>query len=95
MPSLWKELTPWLVIHSDNVVPSVFTFLCNLKSNNKELESCAVLYESDHAKTCLTPYANNKGADQFAHPRSLISTFVVRCLDSMICIRAISKVSRF
>ena len=30
-----------------------------------------------------------------AHPRSLISTFVVRCLDSVICILAISKVSRF
>ena len=29
-----------------------------------------------HVKTCLMPYANNKGAD----PRSLISTFVVRCL---------------
>ena len=41
------------------------------------------------------PYANNKGADQPAHPRSLISTFVVRCLDSMICILGISKVSRF
>ena len=44
---------------------------------------------------CLMPYANNKGADQAAHPRSLISTFVVRCLDSMICILALSKVSRF
>ena len=40
------------------------------------------------------PYANNKDADQPVHPRSLISTFVVRCLDS-ICILAISKVSRF
>ena len=40
-------------------------------------------------------YANNKGADQAAHPRRLISTFVVRCLDSMIGILAISKVSRF
>ena len=29
-----------------------------------------------HAKMCLMPYANNKGADQAAHPRSLISTFV-------------------
>ena len=28
------------------------------------------------------PYANNKGADQPAHPRSLISAFVVRCLDN-------------
>ena len=44
---------------------------------------------------CLMPYANNKGADQPAHPRSLISTFVVRCLDSMICIHAISNDSRF
>ena len=41
------------------------------------------------------PYAINKGADQPAHPRSLISTFVVRCLDSMKFILAISKVSRF
>ena len=48
-----------------------------------------------HAKTCLMPYANNKGADQPAHPRSLISTFVLCCLDSMICVLAISKVSRF
>ena len=50
---------------------------------------------------CLMPYANNKGADQPArrdqpaHPRSLISTFVVRCLDSAICVLAISKVSLF
>ena len=36
-------------------------------------------------------YANNKGADQPAHPRSLISTFVVRCLDSIIPILAKSK----
>ena len=34
-------------------------------------------------------YANIKGADQPAHPRSLISTFVVCCLDSMIYILAI------
>ena len=44
-----------------------------------------------HAKTCLMPYANNKGADQPPHPCRLISTFVVHCLGSMICILAISK----
>ena len=33
-----------------------------------------------HAKTCFMPYANNKGADQPAHPRSLISTFVFAAL---------------
>ena len=48
-----------------------------------------------HVKMCLIPYANNKGADQPAHPCSMISTFVVHCLDSMICILALSKVSRF
>ena len=29
-------------------------------------------------KTCLGGFANNTGADQFAHPRSLISAFVIR-----------------
>ena len=34
------------------------------------------------------PYANNKGADQPVHLCSLISTFVVRCLDSIMPILA-------
>ena len=29
--------------------------------------------------------ANNTGADQPGHPRSLISTFVIRFLESIIC----------
>ena len=32
-----------------------------------------------HEKTCLLEFANNKGADQPAHPRRLISSFVI-CL---------------
>ena len=52
------------------------------------------LYEPGHEKTCLMPYANNKGADQPAHPRSLISAFVVRCLDSMISLDSIAEISR-
>ena len=48
------------------------------------------------ARSCENvSYANNKGADQRAHPCSLIRTFIVCCLDSMICILAISKVPRF
>ena len=35
-------------------------------------------------------YANNKDADQPAHPRSLISIFVIRLLDSITSIDAIS-----
>ena len=38
-------------------------------------------------------YANNKGADQPVHPRSLISTFVVRCLDS-ISLDSTAEISR-
>ena len=49
------------------------------------------IYGPGHAKMYLLPYANNKSAVQHAHPRSLIITFVVRCLDS-ICLLAIAKV---
>ena len=38
-------------------------------------------------------YASNKGADQPAHPRSLISNFVVRCLDSIISLVSTSETS--
>ena len=36
-------------------------------------------------------HANNKDADQSAHPRSLISAFVVRCLDSVMAQTKISS----
>ena len=52
-------------------------------------------FEPGHAKTCLMPYANNKGADQPAHPRSLISAFVVRSSDSIISLVSRSEISRF
>ena len=42
---------------------------------------------------CLISYANNKGANQPAHPRSLISAFVVRCPDSIISLDSISEIS--
>ena len=42
------------------------------------------------AKKCLVSYA----ICEQQRP-SLVSTFVVHCLDSMICILAISKVSKF
>ena len=64
--------------------------MCKIK-----LIRCLCSFGPGHAKAWLMTYANNKVVDQPAHLRSLISTFVVRCLDSMICILAISKVSRF
>ena len=41
------------------------------------------------------PYANNKGADQPAHPRSLINAIVVHCIDSKIPQVSISEMSSF
>ena len=38
------------------------------------------------------PYANNKGANQPAHPHSLINTFDFRCLDSIIPLVSMSKI---
>ena len=42
----------------------------------------------------LLPYANNKAAVQPVHPHSLISSFVVRCLDNVIPLLAIAEISR-
>ena len=49
---------------------------------------------SRHNIILLMPYANNKGTDQPAHPRSLISTFVVRTLDSIVPVVAVYQTSR-
>ena len=52
-------------------------------------------YGPQHKKNCLRGFANNKGADQPAHPRSLISAFVIRLFESNICKIATSKLSIF
>ena len=46
-------------------------------------------------KTCLRDNANNKGAAQPAPPRSLISAFVIRFLESTISKLATSEISIF
>ena len=50
--------------------------------------------EPGREKMCLMSYGNNKGTDQPAHPRSLISTIVVHCLDSIISLDSIAETSR-
>ena len=42
---------------------------------------------------CLMSYANNKATDQPAHPLSLTSTFDVRCLDSVMSLVSVTKIS--
>ena len=43
---------------------------------NQTSKSVIIIIEPGHEKICLMSYANNKGADQPTHPRSLISAFV-------------------
>ena len=65
--------------------------LCNFPMVASKIE----LHEPGHEKMCLMSYANNKDADQPAHPHSLISVFVFRCLDSIISLDSIAEMSRF
>ena len=44
-------------------------------------------------KNSLRGVANNTGADQPAHPRSLISAFVIRFLENFICKLATGDIS--
>ena len=44
-----------------------------------------ILFGPRRDKTCLRGFAKNTGADQPAHPRSLISAFVIQVLKSIIC----------
>ena len=46
-------------------------------------------------KPCHQRFANNKGADQPWHPRSLIRAFVILFLKSIICKLAVSEISTF
>ena len=46
-----------------------------------------------HGENLFTRYANNKGTDQPAHLRSLISAFVVCCVNSTIPLVSITEIS--
>ena len=59
-----------------------------------ELHINLFINEPHHDKTCFSPYANNKGADQHAQPPILISAFVVRCLVNIIHLNSIPEISR-
>ena len=65
----------------------------NIKEGRKLRKFRAVKPESSNFLFLLLPYANNKGADQPAHTRSLISAFAVRCLDNIIPLVSISEIS--
>ena len=52
------------------------------------------LQQATSWENLFMPYTNNKGADQPVHPHSLISAFVVCCLDSITPLVVIFDISR-
>ena len=76
----------------------LFVLLCpQLASHDKisqQINPVWFVFEPGHEKMCFMSYANNKGADQPAHLRSLMSAFVVRCLDSIISLDSRAEISR-
>ena len=57
----------------------------------KRLSNIPKIIWARREKTCFRGFANNTGADQPAHPRSLISAFVFRFLESIISRLATSE----
>ena len=75
------------------LVPLLSHFICFLHIKNQNtffLDTPHPRYPNGQS---LMLYANNKGADQPAHLRSLISTFAVRWLDTMISLVSILAIS--
>ena len=63
------------------------------KWTNKYTESWTSIWATSW-ENLFMPYANNKGADQPVHPRSLISAFVVCWLDNIIPLLALAEIPR-
>ena len=78
------------------IILYVSAFALQAETKSRKYFTCDLIIkiEPGHEKMCLMSYAHNKGADQPAHPRSLISAFVVRCLGSVISLDSIAAISR-
>ena len=53
------------------------------------------LFGPRREKTCFRGFVKNTGADQPAHPRRLISAFVIQFLGSIICKLATGEILIF
>ena len=72
-----------------NVKVNVYTE--SLQFSNVHNHKVLTIYEPCRNNLFL-PYANNHGADQPAHPHSLISAFIVRYQDSIIYVIASAEI---
>ena len=87
---LWRKIIPLL---SHKITPH-FQLLPMYSENPKVISKLMVtLYEGrDARKPVFGGFANNKGADQPAHQRNLVSAFVIRSLESIIFRIALSEI---
>ena len=76
-----------LSIQSRSIVANGWNFI--------KLTCILNIYGPRSEKTCLQVFANNTGADQPGHLHSLISTFVIRFLESIVCTLATGEISIF
>ena len=67
---------------------------CLVKQVSAPLKTKSSIWASTRENLSLV-FANNKGADQPAHTRSLISAFVIHLLESILSKLATSEVSIF
>ena len=70
--------------YSANQVVNLFCTFIHWILPDLSINFCHIDIWATSWENLFMPYANNKGADQFAHPRSLISTFVVHCHVSVV-----------
>ena len=90
----WKMTMEWSFSYNSFVKLSLYDRICLLHGPFLWTPNTA-LYGPQREKTCLRGFANNTGADQPAHQRSLISAFVIRFLESTIFNLATRKISIF
>ena len=85
------------VKHKSKKLVFTFLFYFYLESFHKEHSTVIkqLIWALTRKKSCLRGFANNTGADQPAHPRSLISAFVIRFLESIICKLATDEILIF
>ena len=90
---VWRKS---LILHNQiTILPvSSWTFEV-IKNNVMQRHHAKLSYGPRHEKTCLQGFGNNKGADQPAHMRSLISAFIIHSFESIISRFASGEISIF
>ena len=82
-----KVISRWLLLSLERI-----TCIKSIFGPAREI-MVLIIYGPQREKTCLRGFANNKCADQPAHPRRLISAFVIPFMESTICKLATGDIS--